>query len=227
MSAKKPEGLLVLADRKEVYLKEMQRLAVPAVIAGSIPEFLDRLSADSCQGLVLDIQKVMRSPREERDRLFRVSGSYPILRAKVDKSGKHILFLDDVDCFLHNCGTFCPERQRCSIRYPAKLNALVSREDDQDMIHAVRANILNISMSGCFVLTLEDFASVRFAQVVIRELSDQTPILGLVRWWRPWGERGILPGMGLVFMDIKPGQQQEIAGMCVEGSGFEECDDGI
>ena len=224
MTAKKPDGLLVLADRKELYAKEFQRLAVPAVIAGSVPEFLERLSGNPCRGLVLDIQKVMRSPRTERDRLFRVSESYPILRAKVDRSGGNILFLDDLDCFLHNCGTFCPERKRCTLRYPVKLNALVSREDDPAMLQAVRANILNISQSGCFVLTLEDFAGVRFVHVRIPELTDPSPILGLVRWWRPWGEPGMLPGLGVVFMDLAPGHQTEIADMCQEGTEFEEED---
>jgi hypothetical protein len=43
----------------------------------------------------------MRSPRAERDGF---SGKRVLshLRTKVDRSGK-TLFLDDVDCFLHNC----------------------------------------------------------------------------------------------------------------------------
>jgi Tfp pilus assembly protein PilZ len=227
MTAKKPDGLLVLADNKDLYVREMKRLGMPAIIAASVPEFLERLAGNPCQGLVLDIQKVMRSPRAERDRLFRVSEPYPILRAKVGKAGRHVLFLDDLDCFLHNCGAFCPERKRCTVRYPVKLNALVSREDDPSMQEANRANILNISQSGCFVLTLEDFSAVRFVQVKILEFSDQSPILGLVRWWRSWGAPGILPGLGLVFMDMRPGQQDEITRMCVDSVGFEECDEEI
>ncbi|QLA20214.1 hypothetical protein GD604_11035 [Desulfolutivibrio sulfoxidireducens] len=222
MTAKHLDGLLILADRKELYLTELSRLGVAGVIAGSIPEFLERLSEKPCRGLVLDIQKVMRSPRAERDRLFRVSESYPILRAKVDRSGKNVLFLDDLDCFLHNCGTFCPDRKRCTIRYPVKLNALISREDDPDMREPARANILNISQSGCFVITQEDFSQSRFTHLRILELSDATPIFSLVRWTRPWGEPGMLPGIGLVFMDVKPEQLAEIDDTCREGTGVEE-----
>jgi Tfp pilus assembly protein PilZ len=225
MSAKKTDGLLVLADRTDLYAREMNRLEMPVTIAGSVPEFLERLSGSPRQGLVLDIQKVMRSPRPERDRLFRVSESYPILRTKVDRSGRNILFLDDVDCFLHNCGTFCPERKRCTLRYPVKLNAFVTREDDPAMLDATRANILNISQSGCFVLTLEDFSASRFVHVRIMELTDPTPIFGLVRWWRPWGEPGMLPGIGVVFMDVKPEHLAEIDDMCLDGAGVEECDE--
>lgn len=225
MSAKKTAGLLVLADRTDLYAREMNRLEVPVTIAGSVPEFLDRLSGNACQGLVLDIQKVMRSPRAERDRLFRVSESYPILRTKVDRSGKNILFLDDVDCFLHNCGAFCPERKRCTLRYPVKLNAFLSREDDPAMLDAARGNVLNISQSGCFVLTLEDFSASRFVHVRIVELTDPSPIFGLVRWWRPWGEPGVLPGVGVVFMDVKPGQLEEIDDMCLDGTGVAEYED--
>ncbi|MDQ7832161.1 MAG: PilZ domain-containing protein [Desulfovibrionaceae bacterium] len=225
MSAKKAVGLLVLADKTDLYAREMNRLEVPVTIAGSVSEFLERLSGGVCRGLVMDIQKVMRAPRAERDRLFRVSESYPILRTKVDRSGKNILFLDDVDCFLHNCGTFCPERKRCALRYPVKLNAFVSREDDPAMLAAVRANILNISHSGCFVLTLEDFSASRFVHVRIAELTDPTPIFGLVRWWRPWGEPGMLPGIGVVFMDVKPGHLAEIDDMCQDGTGVMEPED--
>ena len=36
-----------------------------------------------------------------------------------------------------------------------------------------------------------------------------------------------MPGLGLVFMDMKPGQQDEITRMCVDIVGFEECDEEI
>jgi Tfp pilus assembly protein PilZ len=222
MPAKHLEGLLILADRKELYGKELDRLGMPVIITASIPEFMERMSERPCRGLVLDIQKVMRSPRAERDRLFRVSESYPILRTKVDRSGKNILFLDDVDCFLHNCGTFCPERKRCTVRYPVKLNALISHEDDPGLREARKGNILNISQSGCFVLTLDDFSDCRFVHLKVLEFSDSAPIFAMVRWTRPWGEPGMLPGMGLVFMDVKPEHLAQIEDACQPGTGVEE-----
>ncbi|NMC50622.1 MAG: hypothetical protein GYA47_14540 [Desulfovibrio sp.] len=224
MTAKSLDGLLILSDRKELYARELDRLGIPVAIAVTIPEFLERLSATSFRGLVLDIQKVMRSPRSERDRLFRASEPYPILRAKVDRSGQGVLFLDDLDCFLHNCGTFCPQRKRCTVRYPVKLNVLIAHEDDPDMREARKANILNISSSGCFVFTLDEYSQCRFVRLKVLEFPDPSPILALVRWTRAWGEPGVLPGMGLVFMELSPGQLAGIEAVCQPGTGFEQDD---
>lgn len=212
--------LLVLAEKADVYAGALDDLGIPAKVFADIPTLLEGLPENRCAGLVLDIRKVMRAPRAERDHLLRLVESYPLMRAKLDKSGKRVFFLDDIDCFLHNITENCPRKMRCSQRLDTRLNVLVSGENDPAMLGPAPANILNISDSGCFIHTVEEFAGSRYVHLKVMELTDKRPILGLVRWRRKWGEPNQLPGIGVVFIDIADGQVAEIRASCrqVEGS---------
>jgi len=206
-----PVEALILADRPEAYHEALAGVGMNPRCFSDIGELLSCLPAMACSGLILDIPTVMKSPRDARDRLFKLSESIPIMRARVGKSGGFIQFLDDIDVFVHNCKSVCPSRVRSAKRYPTRLSALVSREDDPAMTKTIPANILNISERGCFVYTLDDFSDAEFVYLKILELEDPAPIFGLIRWRKSWGRKYMLPGLGVAFLDIRDAQVTEIA----------------
>jgi Tfp pilus assembly protein PilZ len=206
----KPVDALILADQPEAYHEALAGVGMHPRCYADIHELLASLPALTYSGLILDIPTVMRAPRDARDRLFKLSESLPIMRARIGKPGGRVQFLDDIDVFIHNCKTVCPSRVRSVRRYPTKLSTLISREDDPDMTKAVPANILNISERGCYVYTLGDFSDAEFIFLKIMELEDATPIFGLIRWRKPWGETNMLPGLGVAFLDIRDAQVAEI-----------------
>lgn len=206
----KPVDALVLADKPKAYNEALIGAGINARCFSDIHELLTCLPAMACSGLILDIPTVMRSPRDARDRLFKLSESIPIMRARIGKPDGRVQFLDDIDVFAHNCKAVCPSRVRSAKRYPTRLSALLSLENDPAMTRPIPSNILNISEKGCYVYTLDDFSDAEFVYLKILEFEDSTPIFGLIRWRKSWGEKYMLPGLGVAFLDIRDEQVAEI-----------------
>jgi len=207
----KPVGVIILSESLKPYDEAIVGLDLGARGFSDIDELIECLPALVCAGLILDIPSVMNADSAKRDRLFKLTQSLPILRARRGKNGRAV-FLDDLDLFLANCKNVCPSRMRAAKRYPTRLNVLISREDDPAMTNPRPANILNISAKGCYIYALDPFEAASFLYIKILELEDPTPIFGLVRWSKPWGETHALPGMGVAFLDIKDAQAAEIDG---------------
>ncbi len=204
-----PVNVLVLSESLKPYDEALLGVGLNSRGFSKIGELVECLPALVCAGLILDIPSVMKAESAERDRLFKLTQSLPILRARVERNGRAV-FLDDVDHFIHNCKNVCPSRMRTVRRYSTRLNVLISREDDPAMTKTRPANILNISSKGCYVHTLDPVESSAFIYLKILELANTTPIFGLIRWSKPWGEKHVLPGMGVAFLDITDEQVREI-----------------
>ena len=72
-------------------------------------------------------------------------------------------------------------------------------------------SIVNVSIGGCFIYTIDDWEIDAEVTMVIEELKDQTPIEGSVRWKRAWGESMQIPGIGVQFGNIRPAQLEEFS----------------
>ena len=46
---------------------------------------------------------------------------------------------------------------------------------------------------------------------MIKEIEDHTPILGEIKRYQPWGIKMDYPGLGILFTQITPLQQQQLA----------------
>ena len=73
-----------------------------------------------------------------------------------------------------------------------------------------RTVTVNVSKGGCFIYSVDNLASDVEMMIVFKELEDQKPILGEVRWKAKWGEAMQIPGIGIKFEDINEGQLTEI-----------------
>lgn len=202
--------VLVLTDKPEAYAKDMRRFGLKALYAPTVEGLLNHLLDNPTSGFILEVSKVMRTPSVERDRLFRIAGSFPVLRSRRTKATGKVSYLDDPECFLSNTLSFRPRKLRCHSRVPVRLNALLAGEDDHLLAKPIKASLLDISESGAFAYSLEPFEGQHFLLLRILELSDPAPIFANVRWRKKWGEPHSLPGLGLLFVGIKPGQVEEL-----------------
>ena len=160
-----------------------------------------------CTGLILDVQRVMRADRVSRDLLFSYADTVPIVRSKVERATGLVIFIDSLEVLHHSCrGTGF----RAMVRVPVKLNALLSEGHDPAMAQVQRLNILDISLGGCFLYTMENFDDIDFVHIRIMELENKLPILCNIRWRQIWGRENVLPGIGVKFVSIKPDQLDEI-----------------
>lgn len=202
--------VFVLTERPDEYSRDLGRLGLKLEFAPRVSGLLDRLLETPTSGFVLEVDRVMRAKRAERDHLLKVAGSFPLLRTMRKGEDFTLAYLDDPGSFAMNVKVFSPRSVRCHTRVPVRLNVLITNEDDSAFAKAHKANLLDLSASGGFAYSLEDFSGQEFVSLRIQELSDPTPIQAHIRWRKPWGRVNTLPGIGLLFVDIRPGQLEEL-----------------
>lgn len=216
MSGDSSRTVLVLTERPDDYSRDLGRLGLTPVFAAKVSGLLDKLLETPTSGFVLEVDRVMRAKRSERDHLLKVAGSFPLLRAM--RKGEHSIlsYLDDPARFARNVRDFSPRCVRCHARVPVRLNILLSAGGAGSagrgirLDGAVRANLLDVSASGGFAYSQEIFAGHDSVSLSILELEDPTPIQAQIRWRREWGQAHTLPGLGLLFEDIRSGQLEEL-----------------
>ena len=54
-------------------------------------------------------------------------------------------------------------------------------------------------------------ADTKINTMVIKELEDQTPVSGIVRWRRAWGEAMQIPGIGVQLGDMPQAQLEDFS----------------
>lgn len=167
--------------------------------------------------LFVDVKFYLKLGAEVRNRLQAVAAGLPVFRIHFDRRSESFQFIDDparadTPVAVQDLGY----RLRSEDRVPVKLNALLAKEDDPFVQHAVRTNITNISNRGCFMYCVDNDAYRGFVFIRIQELTNKRPIYCSVRWRRPWGEPDTLPGLGLQFVDMTPDQRQELDTMYIQ-----------
>ncbi|WP_027184470.1 PilZ domain-containing protein [Desulfovibrio inopinatus] len=200
--------VLVLTQSPDVYTERLAEVGLEPHFAGDLPELLEALgSGVLCNGLILDVQRVMQADRMSRDMLFSYADSVPIVRSKVERGTGHVVFIDSLDTLDRECHT---TGYRSMVRVPVKFNALLSAENDPVMAQVKHVNILDVSIGGCFIYSMDNFDDVDFIHIKIMEIENKLPILCNIRWRQEWGRDNVLPGVGVKFVSIKVDQLDEI-----------------
>ncbi|WP_285906525.1 PilZ domain-containing protein [Pseudodesulfovibrio pelocollis] len=200
--------IFVLTDTPALYGTDLLLDGRPPVFVRDAATLLARLKDADFAGLVLEIGKVMRAGRAERDRLFSYAGCFPVLRTKPHPRVGFVAYLDPRDRFLASLAETAGKRVRAHDRVAALLPCLFSREDDPSLVHPLEGLILDISPGGCFIKAARTFPGETFAHVRIPRLANRRPIFSSVRWSSAGGTR---PGVGIMFIDIAEDQAEEIA----------------
>ena len=219
--------LLLLSSNTEAIstcCKALEASGVCYEVAESIADMHLRLLNAPFNGLVLDVMATVSATQKERLLIQEISETYPVLRLRWHNSRKQIRglvlgeILDKKDPLGDFVARFClPGRGRIfreDKRYSIHLNVLLSKDRSCSEQQAEKTVTLNLSQNGCFIVTSHDWRDVKTAWIRLMELSDQTPILVEIRNFLPWGEQSRMPGIGVKFKDLQPGQAREISIFC-------------
>lgn len=205
------QDVFVLTDRPWDYDADMRQLGLTPSYAPSARLLLEQLLEHPASGLVLEVDKVMRSPGPERDQLFQLACVFPLLRVLRKGQDREVSYQDDPDGFSSRVRAFPPREVRHCGRVPVLLHGLLASSEDKSFASPVRANILDLSGGGGFVSCPGDFGFGQQVQLRIEDMEDSTPVLSSVRWRKGEAQRGLLRGFGLHFENIRPTQLQELA----------------
>lgn len=200
--------IYVLTDTPHLYGNRLIHNDKVPVYVNSINELLHKLKDISLAGLVLEIDKVMKASRRERDRLFNYSGYFPVLRTRANTRNGFITYLDSPKAFFINLEHASGKKARSHERIKISLDCVLSKEDDPSMYRKINATIHDISPGGCYLETQQDMSRELFLHLCIPQLPSKRPIFSSIRWGRT--EQNGKYGMGLMFIDTTEAQVGDI-----------------
>ena len=161
----------------------------------------------------------IKEQREDKELAYGILEQFPLVQLKYDEKTGSIgaLYYGQsgesltLEAFINEeCRTFKARRIRSSVRKDINFNVIISKTNDFSDDGAERSITIDISRGGCFIYSTEKWKISDSVMFVIKELADSRPVLGEVRWTKPWGEAMQIPGIGVKFKDIGENQLREI-----------------
>jgi hypothetical protein len=202
--------IFVFTDTPGFYGEDFSRGNMIPIFVKESGILIEKLKLVDMAGLILELPKVMAAPRKDRDRLFNYAKTFPVLRTKINPRHGFVAYLDSKECFFNNLDAAIGKRCRNHDRIPVKLDCSFSAEKDPVMSEGVEGRILDISPAGCFVHTKSAMLDESFIHLHIPDLENSRPIFSSIRWARARKLDDLLPGMGIMFIDLSDDQLENI-----------------
>jgi len=213
--------ILLIAREGETrgkYQEAITDLGVEVVVASSLKK-IDRTLMDlSYHGVMVDMRTKIEILKDENELVYTTFRKFPVAHLNLErKTGEIRLFYSGqkagatLENFINReCRSFTPRILSSRVRKQIHFNVVLSKNKEFRDEHCERTVTVDISGGGCFVFSIGDWKPGDSAWLSIKELHDNTPICGLVRWCLKWGEEMRVPGIGLKFTEITELQLKEI-----------------
>jgi hypothetical protein len=173
-------------------------------------------------GLIVDMWTHIASANADKEFVYALDKIFPILYigdhdqkpSQLDPAGGWLMarqhevrILED---FIQNqCRDMKPRGIRAGARRNLFFNTHVQFGGQET---SFKTNTWDISLNGCFVISVHEQQCGDPVWLTITDLHDKTTIAGEIRWSKPWGnDFRSLPGVGIVFREISPVQRQALA----------------
>lgn len=204
--------------------KTFTRMGVRCEWADNIDDMNQQLVRTPFNGVVLDVQTTARISPKDRIFLQEVSEYYPSLLMRWNKAAQKIgglvfgEILDKQNPLEDFVTRFCRAERaliyRENKRYDIHFNVLLSLDKDFSGETVEKTVTLDLSRGGCFIISSRNWNNIDYAWIRLLELADPSPIRVKLCRYLPWGEQARIPGIGIRFIDLQPGQRQEIDQHC-------------
>lgn len=214
--------LLYVHDQElqQRYLQVLPTQGVTCEVVSSFEEFFKQSETVPCSGVLLDIVSTIRANPFDRDVIKELLEVYPSLRLRWDPATGDIRTLMtgagpgqnvSIESFISTyCSAFTPRSLRMRQRKNIHCNVLYSPHDQMAKEVSQKTVTMDLSDGGCFLFMPQNMAVGERLWLRFLELMDNTPILVEVQWCREWGKSMKVPGVGVRFVLIQPGQLEEI-----------------
>jgi len=172
----------------------LEAMGMEARLLSSLGELQATLQEIPVSGILLDLITSTRSSFEEKQSTHELIQLYPNARFKI--VGNDVLILGkekSVEGFVNDCRRFKPRMIRKSPRRIRHIAFYLSANDSFD--DAEKVVTLNISDGGCFVYSTREWNVGD--RVWLKFIDNDIVICGMVRWWQPWGNNKMIPGIGV------------------------------
>ena len=217
--------ILVCEDNEEknTYLDALESLTVSVETVSSFKSLEGLLLEDPYHGVMVDLKTKIRAMQNEKELAYQILNKYPVVQLRIDEETGEIRTLSDgksrhdatLEEFIEaDCRRFEARAIRSSPRVKYHFNALLSKTEKYSEDNSERTITFNVSKGGCFIISSHEWKLKQPVSFRIKDIEDQAPISGEVRWYKPWGKSVGIPGIGVKINSIKESQLQEIYEKC-------------
>lgn len=209
-----PEG-----EKRQVYCNELHKVRIQFDIVDTFRDLYDSMAENPYNGIVLDLNSKLKSPKEETDLVKDILEKFPVAELRLDPKTKGVgLYYQgqhkdggNLDDFANRiCRVFDARRISTEKRIGINLSVMLARRNDFREENVEKTITIDTSEGGCFIFSNDKWEINADAWFIIKGLRDQTPIRGKVCWYVEWGKGVQPPGIGIKYQEIKETQLNEI-----------------
>ena len=209
---------------KEAYINALKPFDAKIDIASSFKELRQFLTKNKTNGVLVDLKSKIIGQKEDKGLIYEILDQFPLLQLNYNQNTGMILSFHygpsedniSLDTFVNErCKSFKARRLRESLRKQLYFNVTLSKSPDFSKNDTEKTITLNISRSGCFIYSANDWKVNDHVMFIFKELSDSKPISGKIKWKKKWGNSMRIPGIGVKFEDIS---EEQLSELCEIGS---------
>jgi Tfp pilus assembly protein PilZ len=205
---------------KQAYLDTIKHLDIDVDTVSSITELYKTMINKPCHGVMIDLPTKIKASRDEKALVHEVLNKFPVINLRWENETGTIktLYHSKIqsggtikDFINQECRSFNPRTIRSSVRKNINFNVMLTKSDNFKEENMERTITIDVSKGGCFIYSPKKWERHSDVLLIIKELEDHTPIRGKVIWGIAWGEAMRIPGIGVMFKEIKSSQLENIS----------------
>lgn len=203
------------ADIRSALLDNLYRNNATGIACKSFLEAEDIAREGVYNGILVDLQSIVKAKGDEKVIACSLTGFYPTLRvstfgamlvpnAKSDDAEQDSSLSDFLTT---TCSVFAPRKLRLHRRRDIVLSAVRLPHASGDRLFS-----LNISWGGAFIVDVQPEKYEIGQDLQLKFPEFEISFSATVCWIRPWGQRQI-PGVGVAFHDDDKGMESVLAAL--------------
>ncbi len=206
-------------EARQAYLDAVKPFGVQVDTVSSFKELRRLMTENFYNGVMMDLKTKIKEQREDKELAYGILEQFPLVQLKYDEKTGSIGALyygqsgesRTLETFINEeCRTFKARPIRSNVRKEINFNVVISKTGDFLDGRMERTVTIDVSRGGCFIYSTENWKLRNSVIFVVKELADSRPVLGEVRWTKPWGKAMQIPGIGVKFEEIGENQLKEI-----------------
>ncbi|MCB2169565.1 MAG: PilZ domain-containing protein [Deltaproteobacteria bacterium] len=217
-----PPRILLVArpgDACTLYEAAIRNMGATVDTVASIDTFYGAVTHFAYNGVVIDIPTKIKALSDHKALVYSIMGRFPVIQVNLDRRsgairallyGHHERSGLLEDLIREACWGSPARKLRSEERKPLHYNVLLSTTREFDPRTLIRTVTMDVSSNGCFLFTSARFQLGGRVWLRIVDLYDKSPISGIVRHKRKWGEAMVVPGIGIKFETITESQRQAL-----------------
>lgn len=217
-----PPRILLVAQPGEactIYEAALHRTGAQVDTVASTDTFYGAVTHFAYNGIVIDIPTKIKALSDHKDLVYSILGRFPVIQVNFDRLSGRIRALlyghheragTLEELIREACGQSPPRKLRSEERKPLHYNVLLSTQPQFDPQTLIRTVTMDVSLNGCFLFSAARYQLGARVWLRIMDIYDKTPISGIVRHKRKWGQAMVVPGIGVEFETIKESQRRSL-----------------